>query len=143
MYKKYIHHIHLPLPSPYALSPPTGIHHWTGPVLPSCPSVFKVNMDCSGEICLDISHIYVKYTYIYLYINPSISYYHPDSLLLNSFQCISLCHLHTQMQCMSILFTFCYSLFFSHLSVVSSDIPTIKITFSLSLYVCIYRDKAR
>jgi hypothetical protein len=43
------------------LSSPTGTHLWTGPVLPSCSSFFKVSIDCSRGFHLDISDMYVSY----------------------------------------------------------------------------------
>jgi hypothetical protein len=51
----------LPL-QPLCLSPsPTGTHPWTGLVLPSCLSLFKVYFDCSRRGSPGISHMHMLY----------------------------------------------------------------------------------
>jgi hypothetical protein len=58
----------------------------------------------------------------------------PYLLLFNNFQCISLCHIPTQMHCILILFVLYYSLFLFLLSIVPSNSPSI----TNMLYICIY-----
>jgi hypothetical protein len=95
----------------------------TWPVLHSYPSLF-VPVHCSVEFCLGILPVNI------LYFNQSNPLYYSSSpislypLLFNSFQCISLCLVPTQMWCISILLSF----FFSS-SLKSS--PTFE-------YICIY-----
>jgi hypothetical protein len=87
----YVYTVHWPyLPSfnLFLFPSSTGFHPWTGPVLPSCPSFFKVHIDFSSGFHLDIAHMYILYSN---QINPLyhlLFLYHPASLLFNSFQCI-------------------------------------------------------
>jgi hypothetical protein len=67
------------------------------------------------------------------------SLYCPAPLWFSSFKCVLLYYLHIQMQCTSILFTLYHSFFLSCLAkVLWSDRPTITITFSLGVCVCIH-----
>jgi hypothetical protein len=81
-----------------------------------------------------IYHILIRLNLYYL-----IFLYCLVSLLLNSFQYISLFYLHTQMLCGSILSTFYHSLFLFCLTRVPSDRPTITVMFCPSyLYISIH-----
>jgi hypothetical protein len=92
-------------------------------------------------VCCGISHSNIS---CFHQINP-LYYLHfhccPAPLLFNSFQCISLCYLHTQMQCFSKLFTLYHCLFLSRLPTISLQQTyyyNCGISFSLYVHVCRY-----
>jgi hypothetical protein len=100
------------------------------PLVPPPPSnrtcfTFLQNVYLFKGFHCSISHLPV------LYINQIIPLYYslflcpPSPLLFSSFHCASLCYLHTQMQCILILFTLCHSLFLSHLPLVHLNSLTI------------------
>jgi hypothetical protein len=95
------------------------------------------------------THTHTTHMFYFSQINPLyylFFLYHRVPILFNSFQCISLCYHHAQMQYISILFTLYHSLFLSHLSLIPFNRPTIVImlsfSFSLHMYIkscmCLY-----
>jgi hypothetical protein len=108
-------HLHpLHLPSPVLLL--TYAH--IGRVLPFCPSFFKCILIVTGCFTL-VFHMCIYHTLISFI--PSITYsFYSVLLLFTSSECILLYYLHTQMQCVSILFSFYRCLFLSCILLVSS-----------------------
>jgi hypothetical protein len=108
-YVKYNHHIYSPPPSLLTLPscPPL-----TGTVLPSCPLFFKLNVHRSkGFHCAIPDIIYCVLARLTPYHLLSLDC--PAPPLFNTVQCIVLYYLHTQMKCISILFTLYHSPFLS------------------------------
>jgi hypothetical protein len=100
-YTKHIEHIHSPSPSPLTWPLPTGTYSGTGPVfsiLPFCRGIFIVKRDFAM-----VFHTCIYYTLIILALSLT-----PCSLIIQQLSVLSLCYLHTQMQCISVLFTYHY-----------------------------------
>jgi hypothetical protein len=89
------------LPSPLLLI----LNPHTEPVKYVIPSFFKVHIDCSMEFHRGVSRIYTSYCNQINSLYYLLLLHHPALPLFNSFQCILLCYLHTQLQCGSLLFT--------------------------------------
>jgi hypothetical protein len=91
-----------------------------------------------------VFHPWIYCTLIQLTPFVIIPYTVPNPLLFSSFQCVSLCHLPTQMQCILILVTLYHALFLSLLPLVASNSPTITNMFYIyidmwsHLYLSIY-----
>jgi hypothetical protein len=104
----YIYKVYLPYLLSFTLSIypsplPTDNHPWTGPILCSWPSFLFVYIDCSRGFCCGISHMYILYFNQINFLCYTL--YHPAPLLFKRFQCISLFYLHTQVQCVSRVFS--------------------------------------
>jgi hypothetical protein len=126
MYTKYIDHICPPSPSPFIFPLPTGTRPKQDPI------IFYVYINWGLAM---VFHTCI-YSLIRLTLSVAIFLNSPAPLLLNSFQCILLCYLHTQMQRILILFTLYHFLFLSCLPLVPSNTPTITIMFSVCVCVC-------
>jgi hypothetical protein len=111
MYTKYIDHICPPSPSPFIFPLPTGTRPKQDPI------IFYVYINWGLAM---VFHTCI-YSLIRLTLSVAIFLNSPAPLLLNSFQCILLCYLHTQMQRILILFTLYHFLFLSCLPLVPSN----------------------
>jgi hypothetical protein len=99
-YVKYINHIHPPSP--------TSTLPLTGPVLHSCPSLFKCMFIVQRGFAM-VCHLWIYCTLIRL--TPLwLSLTLPPSPSVNSFHCFSLYILPTQIRCISVLFTIIFFL---------------------------------
>jgi hypothetical protein len=133
------HEVHQPYSPFFTLSIPCPISALplTGPVLHSCPALFKCMFIIQRGFAM-VLYLWVYCTLIRLVPSIVLHYPFPYPALFNSFQCISLCLLCTQAGCTSILFTLHYSLFFSLLRLVSSNNPTIGNMYSICVCAYIY-----
>jgi hypothetical protein len=127
---------------PYSPSFSLSIHlahsypSWTCCIILSF--IIHVFINCSKGFCHGISHIYILCFSQIKFLCFSLFLYLPCPPIIWHLSVCFLCLPHILMQCVSKLFTFCHSHFFSHFLLVSSNSATIRIIFYLSIYRFIY-----
>jgi hypothetical protein len=130
MCRKQVNHIHPSLPSSFTL--PSDL----SPLDMPCPTLFEslfiVRCGCALVFYL---LIYCTSTSLTLSITPPCPFPYP--ILLNSFQCVSLCFFPTEMQCISVSFTLYHSL--SLLSWSPLTIPLLEMcSVCIFISICLY-----